>query len=97
MKKSTKDSKGSYEPVTKVKDTHHELLKRIGIELEERRKEKNISVTTLCDKVGISRTTYYRITKGMIYFNIQKMLDLLDELGANVTINFRDNNTTEQA
>jgi transcriptional regulator with XRE-family HTH domain len=97
MDKLVKDSKGSYEPVIKVKDTHHKLLKRIGIELEERRKEKNISVTTLCDKVGISRTTYYRIKEGMIYFNIQKMLDLLDELDTSVIINFKDNNTTEQA
>jgi hypothetical protein len=33
----------------------------------------------------------------MIYFNIQKMLDLLDELDTSVIINFKDNNTTEQA
>lgn len=97
MDKSGKNSKDSYKPVTKVKEGHKELLKQIGNELEKIREGKNISVRILCDKVGISRTTYYRIKEGIIYFNIQKLLDLMDELDANVTIKFKDNNTTEQA
>lgn len=96
MDKSEKNSKDSYKPVTEVKENHKELLKQIGNALEKIREEKNISVRILCDKVGISRTTYYRIKEGIIYFNIQKLLDLLDELDANITFEFKENNTTEQ-
>lgn len=97
MNKSGKDSKNSYKPVTKVEKGHKELLKQIGDELDKIREEKNISVRILCEKANISRTTYYRIKDGLIYFNIKKLLDLLDKLDANVTIKFKDNNTTEQA
>jgi len=88
MKNSEKGSKDSYKPVIKVKEGHLELLKSIGAELEKIREEKNISVKVLCKRVGMSRTTYYRITMGLIYFNIQKLLILLDELDTNATINF---------
>jgi predicted transcriptional regulator len=94
MNKSVKDSKDSYEPVIKVKEGHQELLKSIGAKLEKIREEKNMSVSMLCDKVGMSRTTYYRITKGMIYFNIQKLLNLLDELETFATINFKKKTKT---
>ena len=93
---SVKMSKASYEPVTKIDEGHRELLKSIGTKLEEIRVEKKISVTTLCKNVGMSRTTYYRMVEGMIYFNIQKFLNLLDELETKSTINFKEKtNTTE--
>ena len=34
----------------------------IGI-IEEKRKQKRITVTELCESVGIERTTYYRLLK----------------------------------
>lgn len=90
MIKSDKETKGSYEPITKVKEGHQELLQKIGSELEKIRGERNLSVNQLCAKIGMSRTTYYRISKGLIYFNIQKFLDLLDELDTELKIDFKN-------
>jgi len=81
--------KDGYSSKTEVKPEHKELLASLGSRIEEIRKEKNISVKHLCEEVGISRTTYYRITKGVVYFNTENIFKLCDELGIEITIDIK--------
>jgi transcriptional regulator with XRE-family HTH domain len=73
-------SKSSYEPVNAVESGHEDLLRSIGERLEQIRVEKQISVTVLCAEVKMSRTTYYRMINGKVYFNTYKFLKILDVL-----------------
>jgi len=91
-KRISKD-KNSYKPAegNKVSGGHAVLLKSVGVRIEEIRKQKGISVTDLCKKVDkMSRTTYYRMINGMIYFNTEKFFKILDFLGVDVSITFND-------
>ena len=65
-------------------------MKSVGARIEEIRKQKDISVSDLCTKVKMSRTTYYRMINGMIYFNTEKFFRVLDILGVDVSITFND-------
>jgi transcriptional regulator with XRE-family HTH domain len=82
-------SRDSYKPVKQVQKDHEILLKGIGDRIEEIRIQKGMSVTTLCNKVSMSRTTYYRIRDGLIYFNTEKFFKICDELGAEITFDIR--------
>jgi DNA-binding XRE family transcriptional regulator len=87
--KRVSETKDSYKPTKKeneVAQGHKLLLRTIGVKIEEIRKEKEISVSELCTKVKVSRTTYYRIINGMVYFNTEKFLKILDILDADVSI-----------
>ena len=79
------ESTDGYSSKTKVKAEHSELLINLGSRIEEIRKEKDIGVKQLCDEVGISRTTYYRITKGVVYFNTENIFKICDQLGVEIT------------
>jgi ribosome-binding protein aMBF1 (putative translation factor) len=91
-KRVSKD-KTSYKPATgnKVSKGHAVLLKSVGARIEEIRKQKDISVSDLCTKVKMSRTTYYRMINGMIYFNTEKFFKVLDILETDVSFNFESN------
>ena len=52
----------------------------IGI-IEEKRKQKRITVTELCDGVGIERTTYYRILKNPDSMKISTWYSIVSFLG----------------
>ena len=52
----------------------------IGI-IEEKRKQKRITVTELCDSVGIDRTTYYRILKDPDSMKISTWYSIVSFLG----------------
>ncbi len=80
----------SYTPVTVVEDGHVELMKSIGKRLEEIRKARNISVINLCDDVKMSRTTYYRMSEGVIYFNTHKFFRILEKLEISASDFFKD-------
>lgn len=82
-------SRDSYKPVITVEKGHEELLKSIGERLEKIRIQNGISVTLLCKEVRMSRTTYYRMINGLIYFNTQKFLKILDILEITASINFK--------
>ena len=84
-------SKNSYKSNVEVEEGHQIFLKDIGEKIEKIRKEKDIPVTKLCDEVKMSRTTYYRMINGLIYFNTQKLLKILDVLNMNATIKFKKN------
>ena len=90
-KRISKD-KNSYKPAegNKVSKGHAVLLKSVGVRIEEIRIQKDISVSDLCTKVKMSRTTYYRMINGMIYFNTEKFFRVLDILGVDVSITFND-------
>jgi len=86
--------KSSYRPANanKISKSHEEILKSIGDKIEGIRKQKDISVTDLCSTVNMSRTTYYRMINGMIYFNTEKFFKVLDVLDIDVSITFSDKN-----
>jgi len=52
----------------------------IGI-IEEKRKQKRITVTELCDGVGIERTTYYRLLKNPDSMKISTWNGIVSFLG----------------
>lgn len=52
----------------------------IGI-IEEKRKQKRITVTELCEAVGIERTTYYRLLKHPDSMKISTWYDIVSFLG----------------
>jgi len=52
----------------------------IGI-IEEKRKQKRITVTELCDGVGIERTTYYRLLKHPDSMKISTWYSIVSYLG----------------
>lgn len=52
----------------------------IGI-IEEKRKQKRITVKELCDSVGIERTTYYRILKNPDSMKISTWYSIVSFLG----------------
>ena len=83
-------SKSSYESGKAVEDGHEDLLKSIGTRLEKIRVEKQISITLLCDEVDMSRTTYYRMINGKVYFNTYKFLKMLDVLEKSPIDFFKD-------
>jgi len=83
-------SNRSYEPVNAVESGHEDLLKSIGARLEQIRVEKQISVTVLCDEVKMSRTTYYRMINGKVYFNTYRFLKILDVLEISAIDFFKD-------
>ena len=89
LHKGIKDPQ-SYKPITKVEDGHEDLLKSIGDRLEQIRDEKHISVTVLCDEVKMSRTTYYRMINGKVYFNTYRFLKILDVLEISAIDFFKD-------
>jgi transcriptional regulator with XRE-family HTH domain len=83
-------SNDSYKPVKQVQKDHEALLKSIGESIEDIRKQKGISVTELCNRVGMSRTTYYRMRDGIIYFNTEKLFLTLDVLETDISVSFRE-------
>jgi ribosome-binding protein aMBF1 (putative translation factor) len=89
--KRKSETKDSYKPAkgNEVSKGHEIVLKTVGDRIEEIRKQKNISVTDLCSKVKMSRTTYYRMINGMVYYNTEKLFKILDFLNTDfyITIN----------
>lgn len=63
-----------YRPPKEIKPEHQEFLTKIGTELEKLRKSSGTSSSHLCKELGISRYSYYLITKGCVYFNIASLL-----------------------
>lgn len=86
--KRVRREKKSYKPAkeNEIQKSHQKVLKSVGKRIEAIREEKNISVSEMCKKVGISRTTYYRIINGMVYFNTEKLFKIADYLNADVSI-----------
>ncbi len=66
-----------YQAPKEIKPEHQEFLTKIGLELEKLRKDSNISPSKLCKVLGISRYSYYLITKGRVYFNIASLLHII--------------------
>jgi transcriptional regulator with XRE-family HTH domain len=83
-------SNKSYDSGKAVEAGHEDLLKRIGAKLEQIRGEKQIPITVLCDDVKMSRTTYYRMINGRVYFNTYMLLKILDVLEIPATDFFKD-------
>ncbi len=73
-------SNKSYDSGKAVESGHEDLLKSIGAKLEQIRVEKQIPITVLSDDVKMSRTTYYRMINGRVYFNTYMLLTILDVL-----------------
>jgi len=70
--------KPKYMPPKAVKQEHKEFLKKVGLTLQELRKMKNVSASALAKDVGISRNGYSQMERGLVYFHLQKFLQVLD-------------------
>jgi DNA-binding XRE family transcriptional regulator len=66
-----------YQPPKQIDSGHQEFLLKIGLELQELRKENNISASALAKSAGISRNGYHLMETGRIYFNISTILQIL--------------------
>ena len=62
----------------KIKPEHQELLSKLGLKLQELRKEKNVTSSGLAKQVGISRNGYHLIETGRVYFNFLTFLNVLN-------------------
>ena len=67
-----------YQPPKIIKPEHKELMLRIGLKLEELRKNKKISSSGLAKQVGISRNAYHMMAAGKVYFNVMSLIQILD-------------------
>lgn len=67
-----------YQPPKRVKTEHKDFILKVGIKLQEMRKEKNLSASALASQAGISRNNYHYIETGRVYFNIESLLQVLD-------------------
>jgi len=56
---------------------HQELMTKIGLKLQEIRKVNKITVSSLAKEVGISRNAYSQMERGLVYFNFEKLLLVL--------------------
>lgn len=51
-----------------------------GIRLEYEMKRKNVTKSDLCQKIGISRSAFYRKTHGISEFTQKEIQDIIDLL-----------------
>ena len=67
-----------YQPPKEIKSEHKELMIKIGLKLEELRKDKQISSSGLAKEIGISRNAYHQMEIGNVYFNLLSLLQVLN-------------------
>jgi DNA-binding XRE family transcriptional regulator len=67
-----------YQPPKEIKSEHQELMIKIGLKLEELRKDKKISSSGLAKEIGISRNAYHQMEIGNVYFNLLSLLQVLN-------------------
>lgn len=65
-----------YVPNQQVSENDGLILEGIGQKLKEVRLSKSITISQLCQDLGISRTTYHQIESGSVYFNFKILLKI---------------------
>jgi predicted transcriptional regulator len=69
---------------------HQEFINKVGEKLKSIRTEKNLSVSEAAKQYGMSRSLYYQLENGTVYFTISTLLRVLDKLGISAQDFFRD-------
>lgn len=67
-----------YQPPKSIRTEHQEFMKKIGLKLQEQRKNRGISISSLSTEIGISRNAYAQMEAGKVYFNFLSLLQVLD-------------------
>jgi transcriptional regulator with XRE-family HTH domain len=65
---------------------------RIGEKLEQLRIEKKVSVNKLSEELHISRTGYTQMSRGLVYFNILSLINMLTYFNTDLEKFFTDIN-----
>jgi len=63
-----------YQPPKVVLAEHKEFMTRIGLALQNLRKQKDLSILSLCRETGLSRNSYSQMERGNIYFSLSNLL-----------------------
>ena len=67
-----------YQPPKSISVDHQEFLNKVGCKLKEVREGRGVSIYKLCKNSGVSRTGYYQIEAGIVYFNMSSLLNILE-------------------
>jgi DNA-binding XRE family transcriptional regulator len=79
-----------YQPPRAVKSEHKEFMMKVGLKLQELRKDKNISISFLARELGISRNAYSQLEKGHVYSNFWNLMCVLDYFNCSAEIFFKN-------
>jgi DNA-binding XRE family transcriptional regulator len=69
---------------------HQVFIKKVGEKLKTIRTEKNLTVSEAAEHYGVSRSLYYQLENGTVYFTISTLLRVLDKLEISSIDFFRD-------
>lgn len=69
---------------------HQEFITKVGEKLKAIRTKKKQSVLEVAKQYGMSRSLYYQLENGTVYFTISTLLRVLDSLGISAQDFFRD-------
>ena len=69
---------------------HQVFITKVGEKLKAIRTEKNLSVSEAAKQYGMSRSLYYQLENGTVYFTISTLLRVLDKLDVSAMNFFRD-------
>lgn len=69
---------------------HKVFITKVGEKLKSIRTEKNLSVSEAAKQYGLSRSLYYQLENGTVYFTISTLLRVLEKLEISPIDFFRD-------
>lgn len=69
---------------------HQVFILKVGEKLKTIRTEKNLSLSEAANQYGMSRSLYYQLENGTVYFTISTLLRVLDKLEISPIDFFRD-------
>jgi len=83
-------AKKQYQPPKTILAEHKEFISYVALNIQQIRKNKNITPTQLANKSGVSRTLIYLLEGGKTYFTISALLLILDALETPASDFFKD-------
>jgi len=64
-------------PNKEVNEKHLKLMGKIGNELRKLRESKGLNIQDMAKELKMSRNGYSKMERGLVYYNISTLLDIL--------------------